>query len=123
MIRSLEVLFAPAEFAAMGQRNLSGTACVVFDVLRATSSMVTALANGADSIIPAAEIDEALAIRRQRPEVLLGPVRFGHADRESTLGIEQQFDERKGIDPHLRQRAMLVEMLALRQQVGPREMT
>ena len=49
---SLEVLFAPAEFAALERRDLSGAVCVVFDVLRATSSMVTALANGAAAIVP-----------------------------------------------------------------------
>ena len=33
--------------------------------------VVTALANGAEAIIPVAEISEALAIRARRPEVLL----------------------------------------------------
>jgi 2-phosphosulfolactate phosphatase len=51
-MRSLEVLFSPAEFAALVRLDLSATVCVVFDVLRATSSMVTALSNGAKVIIP-----------------------------------------------------------------------
>ncbi len=74
---SLEVLFTPAEFEALSSRDLSGITCVVFDVLRATSSMVTALANGAEAIIPVADISEALAIHRQRPEVLLAGERDG----------------------------------------------
>lgn len=73
----LEVLFTPAEFAALGARDLSGTTCVVFDILRATSTIVTALANGAAAVIPVAEIPEALAIRKQRPEVLLAGERHG----------------------------------------------
>jgi 2-phosphosulfolactate phosphatase len=74
---NLEVLFAPAEFEALKQRDLRQTVCVVFDVLRATSTMVTALANGAKALIPVADIPEALAIRKQRPEVLLAGERAG----------------------------------------------
>jgi 2-phosphosulfolactate phosphatase len=73
----LEVLLSPVEFAGLRNRDLSGTVCVVLDILRATTSMITALANGADAIIPVAEISEALAIRQQRPEVLLAGEREG----------------------------------------------
>jgi 2-phosphosulfolactate phosphatase len=74
---SLEVLFTPAEFTALSQRDLSETVCAVFDVLRATSSMVTALGNGAEAIIPVADIPEALAIRQRWPDVLLAGERNG----------------------------------------------
>ncbi len=74
---NLEVLFAPAEFAALKERDLRDTVCVVFDVLRATSTMVTALANGATALIPVAEIPEAVAIRKRQPEVLLAGEREG----------------------------------------------
>lgn len=74
---TLEVLFTPADFAALKQRDLRQTVCVVIDVLRATSSMVTALANGAEAIVPVEEIPEALAIRRQQPGVLLAGERDG----------------------------------------------
>jgi 2-phosphosulfolactate phosphatase len=73
----LEVTFTPAEFAALRQRDLSQTVCVVFDVLRATSSMVTALANGAREIIPVCEIAEAVALRQARPDLLLAGERDG----------------------------------------------
>ena len=73
----LEVTFTPAEFAALRQRDLSQTVCVVFDVLRATSSMVTALANGAREIIPVCEISEAVALRQARPDLLLAGERDG----------------------------------------------
>jgi 2-phosphosulfolactate phosphatase len=73
----IDVLFTPADFATLPGRDLSRTLCVVFDVLRATSSMVTALANGAVAVIPVAEIPEALAIRGRQPGVLLAGERDG----------------------------------------------
>jgi phosphosulfolactate phosphohydrolase-like enzyme len=44
---------------------LRATACVVFDVLRATSTFVTALHHGAQAIIPVSEIAGAGAIRQR----------------------------------------------------------
>jgi len=73
----LDVLFTPAEYDALTGRDLSVTTCVVFDVLRATSTMLTALANGAETVIPVREIADAMAIRRQRPGVLLAGERHG----------------------------------------------
>ena len=75
--RTLEVLFTPAEFAALCARELGNTTCVVLDILRATSTMVTALANGAAANIPVADIPEALSLRERRPEVLLAGERHG----------------------------------------------
>ena len=77
MQTTLEVLFAPAEYALMNQRDLRETVCVVFDVLRATSTMVTALGNGATAIVPVAEIADALALRKRQPGLLLAGERDG----------------------------------------------
>ena len=85
-MKTLEVLFTPADFAALTRRNLDDTLCVVFDVFRATSSMVTALANGANAIIPVGEIPEALAIRKQQPGVLLAGERDGVRIRSELTG-------------------------------------
>jgi Phosphosulfolactate phosphohydrolase and related enzymes len=85
-MKKLEVLFSPAEFAVLKERDLSATACVVFDVLRATTSMVTALSNGAEAIIPVSEISEALAIRKKQPGVLLGGERDGVRIRAAQAG-------------------------------------
>ncbi len=74
---SLEVLYAPAEFEAAAKRDLSHTTCVVLDVLRATTSMVTALANGATAIVPVSEIPEALAVHARNPGSLLAGERDG----------------------------------------------
>src|SRR5262245_17676042 len=89
MLQTIEVLFSPAEFAALPRQNLGETTCVVFDVLRATSTMLTALANGAQAIIPVAEITEALAIRQRQPDVLLAGEREGLRIRaERTGGVD-----------------------------------
>ncbi|MCL4180110.1 MAG: 2-phosphosulfolactate phosphatase [Verrucomicrobia bacterium] len=77
MKRHLEILFSPAEFATLHARDLSQTTCVVLDVLRATTSMITALANGAQAIIPVIDIPEALATKHQHPAALLAGERDG----------------------------------------------
>ena len=59
----IEVIFTPAEQKALAQRDLNKTVCVVFDILRATTTMVTALANGAAQIITVSEILEAVDLR------------------------------------------------------------
>jgi 2-phosphosulfolactate phosphatase len=77
----LDVAFTPAEVkGAVGRR-----AVVVIDVLRATSSMVQALVNGARSILPAAGVDEAVrkAAELGRDNVLL----CGERDAEPIHGF------------------------------------
>jgi 2-phosphosulfolactate phosphatase len=76
-VRKIEVLFSPAEFEALSGRDLSGTTCVVFDVLRATSSIITALANGAEAVIPVCTIEEAVREKQHDNDVLLAGERDG----------------------------------------------
>jgi 2-phosphosulfolactate phosphatase len=78
----IETILTPAELPALAQRDLRATACVVFDVLRATSTFVTALHHGAQAIIPVSEIAEAVAfkkpeVRSRKSEILLGGERNG----------------------------------------------
>lgn len=73
----VETLFTPAEHGALAARDLRRTACVVFDVLRATSTMVTALARGARALIPALDIAEALRWKLADPAILLAGEREG----------------------------------------------
>jgi 2-phosphosulfolactate phosphatase len=82
----IEIILTPAELPALARRDLRGTACVVFDILRATSTFVTALQNGAKEIIPVSEISEAVAIRQQQPEVLLAGERDGVKIRVAQSG-------------------------------------
>jgi 2-phosphosulfolactate phosphatase len=92
MTRTIEVLFSPAEFSVLTNRDLSRTTCVVLDILRSTTSMLTALANGAEAIIPVAEIAEAVAIKQRQPEVLLAGERNGLRIRaDQSGGIEFDF--------------------------------
>lgn len=74
---SLDVLYAPAEFEAAAKRDLRHTTCVVLDVLRATTSMATALANGATAIVPVSEIPEALSAHGRYPGSILAGERDG----------------------------------------------
>jgi 2-phosphosulfolactate phosphatase len=69
MISSLDVAVVPATSSA----RAPVATVVVLDVLRATSSIVTALDNGAAAIIPVREADEAIAVMRRigRERVLL----------------------------------------------------
>jgi 2-phosphosulfolactate phosphatase len=73
----VEVLFTPAEFQDLRNRDLSNTTCVVFDILRATSTMMTALGNGATALIPVEEVEEAIQLKWERPELLLAGERDG----------------------------------------------
>ena len=84
--KTLEVLFAPAEFTALKQRDLSNTTCVVFDILRATTSMTAALSNGATEIFPVEKISEALALREKIPGALLAGERDGLRIRAAQTG-------------------------------------
>ncbi|KAB2656664.1 MAG: 2-phosphosulfolactate phosphatase [Verrucomicrobia bacterium] len=85
-MKSIEVLFTPADFQALRQRDLSEATCVVFDVLRATTTLVTALANGALAVAPAADIPEALARRAHEAGVLLAGERDGLRIRGTLAG-------------------------------------
>ena len=82
----IDTLLTPAELPALARRDLRGTACVVFDILRATSTFVTALQNDASSVIPASEIAEAVAFRTKMPDALLAGERDGVKIRAAQSG-------------------------------------
>ena len=54
--RKLETCFSPALFEPEGHNN---SIVVIIDILRASSAIVTAFANGAAAIIPVATVEEA----------------------------------------------------------------
>ncbi len=82
----IDAILTPAKLLALAKRDLRETVCVVFDVLRATSTFVTALHNGAKAVIPVGEISEAMAIRKRQPDVLLGGERDGVKIRAAQTG-------------------------------------
>jgi len=73
----LKVLLHPDEIAVLPDRLNETSICVVFDILRATTSMVTAFQHGARSIRPVATVEEARAYAAEHPEVILAGERHG----------------------------------------------
>lgn len=74
---TIEAILSPPEIDLLPKADLSDAVCVVFDVLRATSSMITALSNGVEKIHPVCTIDEAFELKQQFPDALLGGERHG----------------------------------------------
>jgi 2-phosphosulfolactate phosphatase len=82
----VRVAWTPADVAALAGQDLSRSLCVAIDVLRATSTLTTALANGATAIIPAAELDEARQLHAANPGALLCGERHGLPPEGFDLG-------------------------------------
>ena len=76
MIREVKVHLLPVLFEP---EDVRGGIAVIIDVLRASTTITHALANGASRVIPCCEVDEALQIARSHPadSVLLGGEREG----------------------------------------------
>ncbi|MDB6038233.1 MAG: comB [Verrucomicrobiales bacterium] len=85
-MNTLKVLFVPAEFEALTPADLTEATCVVFDVLRATSTMVAALNNGALGIVPVATIEAAVRLHELDRDVLLAGERHGIRIRAAQTG-------------------------------------
>ena len=66
-------------FGDIKKEQLEDTMVIVFDVLRATSTIVTAIANGCMEIVPAVTAEEALAYTKNHENIILG------GERESLL--------------------------------------
>lgn len=77
MAVKIEAYLSPADYQARAATGFGDAVCVVFDVLRATSVMVTGLENGATGFVPAAEISDALALRVHHRDALLAGERDG----------------------------------------------
>jgi 2-phosphosulfolactate phosphatase len=75
----LEICFLPAQWRALEPERLRASACAVIDVIRATSTIVTALAHGAAGVRPVASVDEAFALKMRNTQALLAGERGGQA--------------------------------------------
>jgi 2-phosphosulfolactate phosphatase len=73
----VDAVLSPAEIAQLRPAHLNNAVCVVFDVLRATSTIITAFAHGAQSVTPVSTIEEALAARTAFPNAILAGERHG----------------------------------------------
>jgi 2-phosphosulfolactate phosphatase len=75
----LDICYLPAQWRRLDPDRLRASACVVIDVVRATSTLLVALANGARGVQPVAGIDEAFALKEKNPAALLAGERGGVA--------------------------------------------
>jgi 2-phosphosulfolactate phosphatase len=79
MMSDLEICFSPAQWRTLPAVELRVSACAVIDVIRATSTIVTALAHGALGVQPVGDVDDAFALKKRHPKALLAGERGGQA--------------------------------------------
>jgi 2-phosphosulfolactate phosphatase len=72
--------------AALPPATLAGATALVVDVLRASTTMVTALAHGCRAVLPVAEVEEARRRARDLPGALLAGERGGDPPAGFDLG-------------------------------------
>ncbi len=63
-----------------------GDLIIVIDALRSGTSILNALTNGAEAVIPVVSLKEAYRLRSQHPEYLLAGERGGHRPEGFDLG-------------------------------------
>jgi len=78
-MREFEICYLPAQWRVLEDAHVRASACAVIDVIRATSTLLVALANGAKGVRPVAGVDEARAGKEQNPAALLAGERGGQA--------------------------------------------
>lgn len=86
---NIETRITPAEVDQISEERLEGCGCVVFDILRATSTMTVALNSGVKGIYPVKSVEEAVSLHRENPDWLLAGEREG-------LRIQYQDPQRGG---------------------------
>src|SRR6202522_1906170 len=77
-MRDLGICYLPEQWKALTPEQLGCSACAVIDVIRATSTIVTAVPRGA-GVLAVASLDEAFALKAKFPSVLLAGERGGQA--------------------------------------------
>ncbi|HWR05380.1 2-phosphosulfolactate phosphatase [Sporomusa sp.] len=65
---NIDVAFLPAEVNGV---DISNTTCIVLDIFRATTSIVTAMANGCKTVTPVLSVNEARLLANQENRSLL----------------------------------------------------
>jgi 2-phosphosulfolactate phosphatase len=82
----IEAVLYPGQFEDLKRKDLGPHTAVVFDVMRATSTALTALVNGAALVIPVQSLEEALEKKMADPSVLLGGERNSFKPEKFDLG-------------------------------------
>jgi 2-phosphosulfolactate phosphatase len=75
----LDICYSPSQWRSLDADRLRASACAVIDVIRATSTIVAALAHGAAGVRPVASLPDAFALKEQHPDALLAGERGGQA--------------------------------------------
>ena len=73
----LLICHSPAQWRTLPADRLQFSACAVIDVIRATTTIVTALAHGAVDVLPVADVGDAFAEKARHPDSLLAGERGG----------------------------------------------
>src|SRR5271165_5968987 len=93
----IQVALCPSEIRRISATDLTDTTAVVFDVLRATSSIITGLDSGVDSIIPVRTLEEARTLKEKNPSLLLAGERGGLPPKGFDFGNSpEEFQNSKG---------------------------
>jgi 2-phosphosulfolactate phosphatase len=82
----IQVALCPSEIRRISATDLTEVTAVVFDVLRATSSIITGLASGVEAIIPVRSVEEARARKLKDPDLVLAGERGGLPPEGFDLG-------------------------------------
>jgi 2-phosphosulfolactate phosphatase len=94
---SIDLALCPSEIERFENTDLSQTTAVVFDVLRATTTMITGLDHGVQRFFPVETVEAARARKAQDPNLLLAGERGGLPLEGFDLGNSpKEFKEIKG---------------------------
>ena len=93
----IQVALCPSEIRKFSAIDLSGVTAVVFDVLRATSSIITGLAFGVEAFVPVATVEAARHLKINDGDLLLAGERGGLPLPDFDLGNSpEEFEKIKG---------------------------
>ncbi len=98
MMSKLTILHSPQQWRAIPAEQLGGSVAVVIDVIRATSTIATALAQGAKGVRPVAAVEDAFAWKAQEPGSVLAGERGGQMLEGFDLGNSPEDFMRKRIN-------------------------
>ena len=97
----IQVALCPSEIRRISAMDLSGVTAVVFDILRATSSIITGLASGVETIFPVGTVEAARNLKKIMPDVPLMMLTCYHssaAEKEALAsGITAVFSKPDGM--------------------------
>jgi 2-phosphosulfolactate phosphatase len=97
----LTILHSPEQWRALPAEQLKPSVAVVIDVIRATTTIATALAQGAAGVQPVAALEEAFALKAQEPEAILAGERGGVPLEGFDLGNSPEDFLRKRVNNRL----------------------